>query len=367
MCLPSSGFRQPSTATDPRYDGSGPAAALPAVRRAIRQNRPAVNEAPERDAWRSGSIGTKPERTSASSTRTCRTSPERARAADREPGDAGHAPRERARRRDRGAPAERSRDARGQHRHASRDGHVRPRVRARRRLPADRERFPNLEHGINLPNAGILDDVLDWFADIAAHGPPGTFTFTGTPNFNPIQNVDAPTGASTAHFFARTVDAGGTESVRSRRPTWSSHSRATRSRRAFDDGAARAGQRRHPGMSDAGVLGERGAQGTGVCARQHPRRAPPDARSRGEGARARGARPPAENEDAPREGKAFARAGSPFGAPSQRGREAEALSRLRRVDRGHRGRLPRHSVAVAPRFGAHGDSATDGPHVAVTS
>jgi len=73
--------------------------------------------------------------------------------------------------------------------------------------------FPNLERGINVPNAGILDEVLDWFADIALNGPPGTFTFTGDPNFNPAENLDAPTGASTEHFFARTVDAGGAEAT----------------------------------------------------------------------------------------------------------------------------------------------------------
>src|SRR5439155_1378820 len=33
--------------------------------------------------------------------------------------------------------------------------------------------------------------------------------FTTPENFNPIQNVEVPTGASTAHFFARTVDLGG--------------------------------------------------------------------------------------------------------------------------------------------------------------
>jgi len=69
--------------------------------------------------------------------------------------------------------------------------------------------FPSLERGIRVPNAGILDSVLDWFADIVTHGTPGTFSFDGTPNFNPIQNADVPAGASTNAFFARTVDAGG--------------------------------------------------------------------------------------------------------------------------------------------------------------
>ena len=69
--------------------------------------------------------------------------------------------------------------------------------------------FPALERGIRVPNAGILDAVLAWFGDIVASGPPGTFTFTAPENFNPVQNVQVPAGASTAHFFARTVDQGG--------------------------------------------------------------------------------------------------------------------------------------------------------------
>src|SRR5438128_3020745 len=69
--------------------------------------------------------------------------------------------------------------------------------------------FPTLERGIRVPNAGILDAVLTWFGDIVASGPPGTFTFTGPENFNPVENVEVPAGASNAHFFARTVDQGG--------------------------------------------------------------------------------------------------------------------------------------------------------------
>src|SRR5262249_8008974 len=69
--------------------------------------------------------------------------------------------------------------------------------------------FPTLERGIRVPNAGILDDVLDWFHDIVVNGTPGRFTFTGTPNFNPIQTPAAPAGAPTEPFSARTVDAGG--------------------------------------------------------------------------------------------------------------------------------------------------------------
>src|SRR5205823_12799880 len=69
--------------------------------------------------------------------------------------------------------------------------------------------FPTLARGIRVPNLGIFDAVMAWFADIVASGPPGAFTFTTPENFNPIQNVEVPTGASTAHFFARTVDLGG--------------------------------------------------------------------------------------------------------------------------------------------------------------
>ena len=59
-----------------------------------------------------------------------------------------------------------------------------------------------------MPNAGILDEVLDWFADINVNGTPGRFTFTDLPNFNPVQNADVPAGASAQTFFARTVSAG---------------------------------------------------------------------------------------------------------------------------------------------------------------
>jgi len=69
--------------------------------------------------------------------------------------------------------------------------------------------FPALERGIRVPNAGIFDAVMAWFSDIVAGGPPGTFTFTAPENFNPVQNIEVPAGASTAHFFARTVDQGG--------------------------------------------------------------------------------------------------------------------------------------------------------------
>ena len=60
-----------------------------------------------------------------------------------------------------------------------------------------------------MPNAGIFDEVIGWFSDIVANGPPGTFSFSGPSYFNPIQNADVPAGASTNLFFARTVNAGG--------------------------------------------------------------------------------------------------------------------------------------------------------------
>src|SRR5262249_9978484 len=35
--------------------------------------------------------------------------------------------------------------------------------------------FPTLERGIRVPNAGIFDEILDWFKDIQLNGPPGRF------------------------------------------------------------------------------------------------------------------------------------------------------------------------------------------------
>jgi hypothetical protein len=73
--------------------------------------------------------------------------------------------------------------------------------------------FPLLERGVNVPNAGILDEVLAWFRDVADNGPPGTFTFSGAPDYNPIENRDVPAGGSTQLFFQRTIDAGGAQST----------------------------------------------------------------------------------------------------------------------------------------------------------
>ena len=69
--------------------------------------------------------------------------------------------------------------------------------------------FPTLERAIRVQNLGIFDAVVDWFADIVAHGPPGTFTLATDENFNPVENAEVSGGASTSRFFARTVDAGG--------------------------------------------------------------------------------------------------------------------------------------------------------------
>jgi hypothetical protein len=76
-------------------------------------------------------------------------------------------------------------------------------------FPQTGDAFPPLLRGIRVPNAGILDAVLDWFVDVVAHGTPGTFAFTGDENWNPIQNIHVPMGASTQTFFARPVDEGG--------------------------------------------------------------------------------------------------------------------------------------------------------------
>src|SRR5262249_57274538 len=52
--------------------------------------------------------------------------------------------------------------------------------------------FPPLERNIRIRNAGILSSVLDWFADIVAHGTPGRFSFAGQPDYNPGQDIDGP-------------------------------------------------------------------------------------------------------------------------------------------------------------------------------
>jgi len=76
-------------------------------------------------------------------------------------------------------------------------------------FPITGNAFPTLERGIRVPNVGILDEVLDWFADVAQHGGPGTFTLLDDPNYNSVQNHEVPAGASSQAFFARTVNDGG--------------------------------------------------------------------------------------------------------------------------------------------------------------
>jgi hypothetical protein len=76
-------------------------------------------------------------------------------------------------------------------------------------FPTTGNAFPLLARSVRVPNAGIFDDLLDWFDDIRANGPPGRFSLADDPNYNPVQNVEAPAGASVAGFFARTVDGGG--------------------------------------------------------------------------------------------------------------------------------------------------------------
>jgi hypothetical protein len=76
-------------------------------------------------------------------------------------------------------------------------------------FPVTGQAFPSLARRVRVPNAGVLDAVLDWFDDVVANGTPGTFTWTTPPNYNPVENAQAPSGASTETFFARTVNAGG--------------------------------------------------------------------------------------------------------------------------------------------------------------
>ncbi|HEX5812968.1 MAG TPA: hypothetical protein VFY38_12735, partial [Pseudonocardia sp.] len=76
-------------------------------------------------------------------------------------------------------------------------------------FPVTGQAFPTLLRGVRVPNAGILNAVLDWFKTVVASGPPGTFTFTTPPNYNSVENLEVPSGASTETFFARTVNQGG--------------------------------------------------------------------------------------------------------------------------------------------------------------
>ena len=76
-------------------------------------------------------------------------------------------------------------------------------------FPLTGQAFPTLERGIRVPNAGILDEVLAWFSDIATNGGPGTFSLAVDPDYNSVENREAPTGGSSQSFFTRTVNAGG--------------------------------------------------------------------------------------------------------------------------------------------------------------
>lgn len=69
--------------------------------------------------------------------------------------------------------------------------------------------FPGYERSVRIKNAFILPNILAWFDDIVANGPPGTFDYTTPPNFNPIQSVSVGAGASSTTFFDRTISAGG--------------------------------------------------------------------------------------------------------------------------------------------------------------
>jgi hypothetical protein len=76
-------------------------------------------------------------------------------------------------------------------------------------FPDTGQAFPTLARGVRIRNAGIFDSIAAWFRDVVDNGQPGHFTFNPNPNFNPIQNAEAPSGASVTTFFDRTVSAGG--------------------------------------------------------------------------------------------------------------------------------------------------------------
>ncbi len=80
-------------------------------------------------------------------------------------------------------------------------------------FPTTGEALPTLLRDIPVGTTGILQAVLDWFGDIAASGPPGTFTLDHQPTYSPTENVTIPAGAFTKRFFDRTVGVGGGLSV----------------------------------------------------------------------------------------------------------------------------------------------------------
>ena len=66
--------------------------------------------------------------------------------------------------------------------------------------------YPTLERAVRIRNESALGATLDWFADIAGSGGPGTFTFSPAQNPNPRENERLAGGPETAVFFDRPVD-----------------------------------------------------------------------------------------------------------------------------------------------------------------
>lgn len=69
--------------------------------------------------------------------------------------------------------------------------------------------FPGYERSVRIKNSFVLPNILAWFADIATSGTPGTFDYTTPPNYNPVESIHVPSGASSHTFFDRTVNVGG--------------------------------------------------------------------------------------------------------------------------------------------------------------
>jgi hypothetical protein len=75
--------------------------------------------------------------------------------------------------------------------------------------PVTGEALPALARAVPVGTLGVLDSVLNWFGDVAASGPPGTFAFEGTVGFNPVENIIVPAGSFAERVFDRTVGLGG--------------------------------------------------------------------------------------------------------------------------------------------------------------
>ena len=69
--------------------------------------------------------------------------------------------------------------------------------------------FPSYSRSVRIKNAFVLPNILAWFNDIVATNTPGTFTYTTPPQFDPIQSVNVPAGASSTTFFDRATSVGG--------------------------------------------------------------------------------------------------------------------------------------------------------------